>query len=408
MTAFAHYRAEGLDPIVAIADDGRLLATIGEVALGWRLAPVGAEGEQGGLAPAIRVELGDEGWTCSGASYSEPATFTDPVTTACSLIAGLYKAHTFQDRTGLFLHAAGVRVGSGLVLLTGHYRSGKSIVTAACAAAGMQVFSDDIIPLDPGGRVARAPGLAIRLRLPLPGTLSAVTRSFIEAHRIASSQRYAYVRPPQALLARHGEAAPIRAVVAIRREERAPARLIRLSAGDALRETILRNFARETPAGRILDAFDGLTANVPCLTLSYDRAEDAAALIREAFSGRELRVAAPATPAAIAGSSAARGRAEAALPATTLVCRAPGVRARERDGQAFLTDSAEQVIFNLNPTGAAVWRLIERPAEFGDIVETFAAAFPDRDAAAIAVDLSGLMRELSDGGLVDLGQGAGG
>ena len=34
-----HYRAEGLDPIVSITDDGRLMATLDEVMLGWTFAP---------------------------------------------------------------------------------------------------------------------------------------------------------------------------------------------------------------------------------------------------------------------------------------------------------------------------------------------------------------------------------
>ncbi len=408
MTEFAHYRAQGLDPIVAIADDGRLLSTLAEVALGWDMVAVPDAEAARPPGPAIRVQLGAGGWTCSGASYAEPVTFADPVTTACSLIAALYKAHTLEDRAGLFLHAAGVRIGDGLVLLTGRYRAGKSVVTAACAAAGLQVYSDDIIPLEPGGRTARAPGLAIRLRLPLPETLAPQTVAFIETHCIASSERYAYVRPPRELLATHGETAPIRAVVAIRRDEGLPARLIRLSASDALRETILRNFAREGPAGRILDAFDGLTANVPCLTLSYARAEEAAELLATALSTRVLRVA-PAPDASLGSpaSPAVVPRGGTPLPRNTNVRRAEGVQARERDGQAFLTDSAEYVIFNLNPTASAVWRMIERPTGFGEIIDTFSAAFPDRDPTAIAADLSGLLRDLQADGLAVVGDPSG-
>ena len=40
MQAPALYRAEGLDPLVAISDDGRLLATLGEVVLDWTIVPV--------------------------------------------------------------------------------------------------------------------------------------------------------------------------------------------------------------------------------------------------------------------------------------------------------------------------------------------------------------------------------
>jgi hypothetical protein len=399
MHASTLYRAEGLEPLVAISDDGRLMATLGEVMLGWTIVP--AENAEHGAEVAIRIEQGAKGWTCSGETYDKPVTYADPVATACSLIAHLYKAHTLIDREGLFLHAAGVRIGAGfsggLVLLTGRYRAGKSVVATACAAAGLQVFSDDIIPLDPGGRIARAPGLAIRLRLPLPEGLAPGTRDFIATHRIASSKRYAYIHPPPDRLARRGEAAPIRALVSLRRVEDAPARLSRLAPGDALSETIRRNFARETPAGRILDAFDRLTDEVPCLRLCYDRAEDAVALLRDAFEG-----ALPAFDAETqAKISPVKDRSlTTPLANDAVIHRDPAAEARERGGQAFLTDAEEAVIFHLNATGTALWRLLEQPAAFGELTAIFAAGFPDRDADALASDLSRLIRDLAASGLV--------
>jgi hypothetical protein len=395
MNAPALYRAEGLDPLVAISDDGRLLATLDEVMLGWDIAPV--EDAQLSGEAAIRVERGAKGWTCSGETYDKPMTFTDPVATACSLIAALYKAHTFADLEGLFLHAAGVRIGGGLILLTGHYRAGKSVVTTACAAAGLQVFSDDIIPLDPGGRIAGAPGLAIRLRLPVPEGLAPLTRDFIETHRIASSKRYAYIRPPANLLARRGETAPIRAVVSLRRTEGAPARLSHLAPSDALRETIRRNFAREVPAGRILGAFDDLTGEVPCFSLAYGSAEEAAALLRDAFNGALYEIDAD-QPAET--STRKRRSTTAPLPENAVIHRRPGANARERDGQAFLTDAEELVIFHLNATGTAIWRLLEQPTSFGELSAIFAAGFPDRDPEELAADLSRLIRDLAASGLV--------
>jgi hypothetical protein len=372
--------------------------------LGCDIAPV-EDAELSGEA-AIRIEQGAKGWTCSGETYDKPVTYPDPVATACNMIAALYKAHTLANHEGLFLHAAGVRIGAGagdgLVLLTGHYRAGKSVVTTACAAAGLQVFSDDIIPLDPGGRIARAPGLAIRLRLPLPEGLAPQTRSFIETHRIASSKRYAYIRPPARLLARRGETAPVRAVVSLRRTEGAPARLAHLAPGDALRETIRRNFAREVPAGRILDAFDGLIGEVPCFSLVYGSAEEAAALLRDTFEGvlPEIHADQPART-----STRNRRSNTAPLSETAVIHRCPGAHARERDGQAFLTDAEELVIFHLNATGTAIWRLLEQPASFGEITDIFAAGFPDRDPEELATDLSRLIRDLAASGLVCLSDG---
>ena len=83
-----------------------------------------------------------------------------------------------------------------------------------------------------------------------------------------------------------------------------------------------------------------------------------------------------------------------------MIHRHPGAQARERGGQAFLTDAEEAVIFNLNATGTAVWRLLELPAAFGELTAIFAAGFPDRDPETLAADLSRLIRDLAGGGLV--------
>lgn len=396
MTTSSLYRAEGLDPLVSIADDDPLLATLDEVMLGWRVVPVPGAGQ--GLEPAIQIERGDAGWNCSGETYNTPAFYRDPVATACSLIAALYKAHTLRGSDGLILHAAGVRVGDGLALLTGHYGAGKSVVTAACAAAGQQIFSDDIIALTPDGSTAHAPGLAIRLRLPLPENLSQSTRGFVDAHRIASSQRYAYIRPPADLLASRGEAAPVSAVVLLSRVEGAAPGLHRVGSGDALGEAIRRNFAREIPAGRILAALDGLVGRVPCLKLTYDRAEDAAALLAKGLGWAAADISGPAITRPVPTT---RRRCRP-ISASTRISRQDGTQTRERDGQAFLTDADEHVIFNLNQTGAAVWRLLATPLDFGELLAIFVAGFPDRDPDGIASDLSLLIRDLAASGLVKM------
>ncbi len=394
MTQPQTFTAPGLDPRVAIMDDGALFDTLDEVMLGWRLEPADHE-----IAPDIRIEREGQGWTCSGETYEKPLRFRDPVSTACSLIASLYKAHTLAGRDGLCLHAAGVRMGEGLVLLTGHYRAGKTVVSAACAAVGLQVFSDDIIPMTSDGRTAFAPGLAIRLRLPLPESLAQETRAFVEQHRVASSERYAYIRPPADRLARKGAEAPVTAIVSLNRNETGPARLTRIAGGHALSETIRRNFAREISAARILDALDGVIERAVCLRLDYAKAEDAVAVLREAAE-RSYTGLNDAREGEVAES---RERRCTPVAPETRIARVPGVEGRERDGQAFLTDADETVIFNLNETAAAFWRLIAEPISFGEVVDLFITGFPERPRDAIAMDLSHLARRLAKRGLVRLG-----
>ena len=404
--SITRYSAGRLTPIVSIAGSGRLEAALDRIMIGWRLEPAPAPALAQDGALSLHVEERPEGWRCSGAGFEEPVTYGDPVSAACGLIAGLFKAHTFGDPDGLCLHAAGVRFGEGIVLLTGDYRAGKSLLTAACCAAGAQVYSDDIIPLVPGQPVARAPGLGLRLRLPLPESLDAGTRSFLAEHSAVEGDRYLYVRPPETRLAPYGSEGLIRAIVSIERTAGASARLARLAPGDALAEMIRRNFAREIPARRIIDALDRLVTGVPILRLSYADAAGAAALMQRVFSGgmkvAEADGSAPGLPARSARGRQARGRPAAAIPEGSPVRRSPGVGMHERGGEVFLTDPEDMAIYSMNATGAALWRLIEDPIPFAEIVETFSAAFPDRSRRALSGDLAGLILDLVAKGLVRL------
>src|SRR5690606_7698301 len=132
--------------------------------------------------------------------------------------------------------------------------------------------------------------------LPLPESLDDRTRGFLAENSAVEGERYLYVRPPETHLAPFGAEGPIRAIVSIERTAGVPARLSRLAPGDALAEMIRRNFARDVPARRILDALDRLVTGVPSLRLSYSDAADAAALMQRVFSG-EMEVADTDLPA---------------------------------------------------------------------------------------------------------------
>ncbi len=123
----------------------------------------------------------------------------------------------------------------------------------------------------------------------------------------------------------------------------------------------------------------------------------AAALLRDAFEG--ALPALDAEPQAKTASGKKR-RPRAPLADDAMIHRQPGAEARERGGQVFLTDAEEAVIFHLNATGTILWRLLEQPTPFGELAAIFAAGFPDRDAEALASDLSRLIRDLAASGLV--------
>lgn len=393
MTQSVYLRAEGLEPVLAFSDSGPVLDMLDRLMLGWQMVPAIDQGIR--HKPALTIERDTAGWVCLVASDGRRVRYSDPVSAACGIIALLYTQQTLADREAFVLHAAGVRIGAGVVVFTGAYRAGKTIATAACAAAGLQVFADDILPLGRDTLEAQAPGLALRLRLPLPENLSSATRDFIDSHRIAQNERYAYIAPPPDRLAARGTSAPLCGIVTLQRTEGAAAKLERLPPADALAEAIRRNFAREAAAGRIIDRLDALVQGLPCLVLTYDRVDDAVALMRASFVG-EVPEFSDAPPPPVRP----RNRRADPFSAGTRFARSPGIVFRERGGQAFLTDRDETKIFNLNETGLGVWRLLEQPATFGDLVEIFAAAFPDRSTEDLTADLAALLRDLKCSGLI--------
>ena len=97
--------------------------------------------------------------------------------------------------------------------------------------------------------------------------------------------------------------------------------------------------------------------------------------------------------------------ATAVLDYKAMIFRQPGAQVRERGGQAFLTDADNLVIFNLNITAAAVWRLLEKPIVFGELNALFVAGFPDREPEALAADLATLIQNLAASALVRIESG---
>ncbi|ROR32361.1 PqqD family protein [Inmirania thermothiophila] len=73
----------------------------------------------------------------------------------------------------------------------------------------------------------------------------------------------------------------------------------------------------------------------------------------------------------------------------------------EAVGEAlYLVDDAGGRIHRLDPVGAAVWRLLERPVGAAEIAAVLAEAFPEAGRARIEGDVAALLRRLAEEGLV--------
>lgn len=80
--------------------------------------------------------------------------------------------------------------------------------------------------------------------------------------------------------------------------------------------------------------------------------------------------------------------------------RNPDVDEREMGTALFLATADDTAIYHLNPTGAALWRLLAEPMTLADVVEVLQHAFPDADRAEIADDVTAIISDLERRGLV--------
>lgn len=79
--------------------------------------------------------------------------------------------------------------------------------------------------------------------------------------------------------------------------------------------------------------------------------------------------------------------------------RNPAVNATEVDEEIFLIDPEGSEVFYLDAVSSALWRIIETPCRRSEIVETFAAAFPDEPPARLAADIDAALADLTARGL---------
>ncbi len=80
--------------------------------------------------------------------------------------------------------------------------------------------------------------------------------------------------------------------------------------------------------------------------------------------------------------------------------RNPDIVERQVGESLFLAEAAGEAIFQLNETGAALWRLLAEPAGLIDAAQLFHQAFPERDYADIEAELSNLLSNLHNRGLI--------
>jgi hypothetical protein len=357
--------------------------------------------EAGGDSPILTVRRTPACYLIEAAWLDAPLRRKDHIDALCGFIAELIRAFAENGPDLLCLHGAAAEFAGRLVIFPNRYRAGKSVLSACLAAAGVRLFADDVLPIggpeDRGLAPGIAPGIAPRLRLPWPDDLSPAAKAFLETHQGPRGRNYLYLDLERARLAPHGAAAPIGGFVLLEREADAEPELLPVAESEMLRQVIWQNFARETPAPDILERLHRLVAGARCFRLRYGRAEQAVALLREAFaewpapgSDEPRSMESPLAPNGIGG------RTPTWTGETPDGCylRKPGITETTVDGERFLADAEGAAIHHLNPVASAVWHLLAEPMTRDQLVELLHSAFPEVARDQIARDVGVLIRDL--------------
>lgn len=341
--------------------------------------------------PLVSVsKLGNGNYRIEAEWLDEGAEFDDPVDTLCSLVAKVVRAWTMEQDDLLFLHGASVRIGGALTVFPNRFRAGKSILTAALAARGHDVYGDDVLPIRLAEGCGIAAGIAPRLRAPYPDKLDRATREYIETHAGLKGSRYHYLDLRQERLAALGSSAEIGAFVLLERDSGATPHLVPVPQAEVLRCVVWQNFAREVNAPSILERLSQIVSSANCYCLVYDRVDDAADLLSVSLVDQRVRplerFTGPSSPSGI--------RKDADNIPDGHFKRRIGIVEVSRDGESFLADGDGASIHHLNPVGASVWTLLKEAISPGQIIDILQIAFPETDRDQIETDVYDLLKSL--------------
>ena len=383
-------RYPGLDGTVLLEDADDVLAALYALMTGWTpqvttLAELGDTPDPSQQVSKIRA---------NGARFDlhspwldEPLRGLMTASAACGVVADMSQAFCNQYHGCLGLHCGAVQINGHLVVLTGPARAGKStLISRLTAEPDMTVFCDDILPVMEDG-LAFGLGLAPRLRLPLPATVSPAFRAHVDRYMGPADRRYGYLCGPN--IAPHGTRAPVSAFIVLARGQDLPAQLHRMEPTEAVQHLVRQNISAPGEGTEHFDQVTRIAENLPCLKMVYSDLEDAVGLLRRAFGGDVV----PAPGVSIAPALPADIEAVVHPPASLSrrYRRSAQVAVRAVQDDLFLWHATEYSYFHLNVVARAIWTLLEEPITGAEIADTLSEVFPGADPDQIARDVAALL-----------------
>jgi len=386
---------DGLSNPIALVESSEVYACFPKVFHEWRFVETATADSD----PVLTVRRDLQGYRIEADWLQPPLVRVDHVDALCGFIAELIRAFINDNTRLLCLHGAAAEIGGQLVIFPNRYRAGKSVLSACLAAAGVRLFADDVLPIVDKNGHGMAPGIAPRLRVPLPENLSARTREFFDLRTVVRGERYFYLDLASAELAPHGTTAPIGAFVLLERTQDASPELLPAGESDILKQVIWQNFAREVDALEILHRLRDIVSRASCYRLRYSSADDAAAFLKANF--KNWAGSAPTATEHEPKAPFPSGRARTVHnPLAGCYQRNPVITEALVDGESFLADAEGASIHHLNPVGSAIWQALAKPLTAGQIVGLLHAAFPEADLKQIEQDVGALLDKLTARGLV--------
>lgn len=388
---------KGLSRPILLEQGGKHLPYIAGVFSRWPFREVS---QQGYPEPGIFVREDPSGFRVHAVDTDESGLYRDPVDLACGLVVHLNRAWLREHPHLLCLHGAAAVFGGRLVVFPNTYRSGKSVLSGCLAAAGVRIFGDDILPIEPDSNQGVGLGLAPRLRLPLPDGLGAETRRFVQRRRGVDNKRYLYLRLDEKLLAEYGEQAEIGSFVLLDRSPGADASLRRISEGVLLKRLVLQNFAHDVPVAETLGRLHALVAEAGCYRLTYSDPDEAVALLNSRFVAWPERKAGSRSGAKLGKVKSKPRRSRPRTPSGPLFRRFEEVSEKQVEHDLFLVDTVGNSIYHLNGIGAGLWRLLDGTYGLDDAIAVLHDAFPYMERQAVENDVHSLVADLSARGLL--------
>lgn len=278
-----HLRFKGISAPVALAGAADLLPAIETAFRAW---PWRRLHQRSSIAPNITITKKKRGYLRVSPWVDSPEIDDDPADAMCDFVSDILDSYIEEHPGVLGIHAAAVRIGSGLVIFPSTHRAGKSLLATHLIRHGGVLFSDDVLLLAARGRHALATGISPRLRLPLPKTVKPAFRRFLKTAGMCTNHRYGWVHLKRKHIAPFGTPALVKAIVVLDRHGKKPkpTRLVPIPRAEGLKRLADRGFALDVPASTALSRLTQLTTQSLCYRLRYRNPDKAATCLIDAFT----------------------------------------------------------------------------------------------------------------------------